>query len=175
MTKQKSYWHHTDFPIRKVNSSILIILIVVIASCKSEKLHWTTKQKNTLESIPEIDSILVLEGVSKSSKYGYTPEAPITLGVRNQYVSVTYPEKYLNSLTGPQGEQVLYERVKSCCFFKTANSDAAYQNVGVLEIYEVSYEGLKTPKLLYLNFFDEGKAFAPQGFLPKKTIASTKP
>lgn len=174
--KQKSYWHHKAFIIKRTNSFFLVLcLIAATIACRSNRLHWTTKHKNTIEYLPETDSILILEGVSKSPKYGYTPEAPVTLGVRNQYVAVTYPERYLNSLTGPKGEQLVFERVKSCCFFKTANSDPAYQNVGVLEIYKVSYEGLKTPKLLYLNFFDEGKAFAPQGFLPKKTNASIKP
>lgn len=174
--KRKSYWHHKASIIKRANNIFLLLsLIVCTIACQSNRLQWTTRHKNTLEYLPEIDSILILEGVSKSPKYGYTPATPVTLGVRNEYVSVTYPERYLNSLTGPKGEQLIYERVKSCCFFKTANSDPAYQNVGVLEIYKVSYEGLETPKLLYLNFFDDGKVFAPQGFLPKKTNVSTKP
>lgn len=169
MTKQKSYWPRTGSLIRKVNSSILVIVLLVIVACKSEKLHWTTKRKNTLESIPEADSVLILQGVATSAKYGYSPEYPVKLGVRNQYTSQTYPEKYLQSLTGPNGQPIVYERLKSCCFFKTVNSDPAYQNVGVLEVYEITYEGLLSPKILYLNFFDEGIVYAPQGFLPKKT------
>ena len=145
----------------------------VMLSCHSNKLQWTTKRKNTLEDIPEVDSILILEGVSKNPKYGYSPQVPIKLGVRNQYVSETYPEKYLHSLTGPQGEKVTYKRIRSCCFFKTVNSDPTYQHVGVLEVYEIYYNGLKGQKpILYLNFFDEGKVYAPQGFLPKKTASS---
>jgi hypothetical protein len=141
-------------------------------ACKSEKLHWTTKQKNTLELIPEADSVLLLEGVSKNPNYGYSPKHPIKLGVTSEYTSATYPEKYLQSITGPNGEPVTYERIKSCCLFKTVNSDAAYQNVGVLEVYEVTYAGLKTPKTIYLNFFDQGVVFAPQGFIPKKTLTN---
>jgi hypothetical protein len=154
--------------IRKATNIILIIFSLLIVACKSEKLHWTTKKKNTLETLPEVDSILVLEGVSKNSEYGYSTKHPIKLGVTSEYISVTYPEKYLQSITGPQGQAIVYERIKSCCFFKTVNSDAAYQNVGVLEVYEITYEGLPSPKILYLNFFDEGAVFAPQGFLPKK-------
>jgi hypothetical protein len=172
MMKQKSYWHHTGSAIRNVNSIILITLLLLIVACKSDKLHWSTKRENTLEFIPEVDSVLILEGISKNPNYGYSPQYPIKLGVTNEYTSATYPEKYLQSITGPNGEQITYERIKSCCFFKTVNSDAAYQNVGVLEVYEVTYSGLKTPKILYLNFFDQGAVFAPQGFIPKKVSAN---
>lgn len=171
--KQKRCWPRMGSTIRKANNIILIFLSLLIVACKSEKLSWTTKKKNTLEYLPEVDSTLVLKGVSKNPDYGYSPKHPIKLGVTSEYTSATYPEKYLQSITGPQGQTIVYERIKSCCFFKTVNSDAAYQNVGVLEVYRVTYDGLSTPKILFLNFFDEGVAFAPQGFLPKKT--STTP
>jgi len=169
MMKLKRCWPHTGSTLRKANNTILIILSLLTVACKSEKLSWTTKKKNTLESLPEVDSILILKGISKNPEYGYSPKHPIKLGVTSEYTSATYPEKYLQSITGPQGQAIAYERIRSCCFFKTVNRDAAYQNVGVLEVYQVTYEGLTTPKILYLNFFDEGIPLTPQGFLPKKT------
>jgi len=157
-----------DYRIASKYSTGLVLLTLCIAACKKEQFAWKNKTKNTREAIAEKDSILVLEGVSTQSTYAYNEDAPVKLGVTNRSLAVTYPEKYFKSITGPHGESVTARRVKSCCPFKTANSDEfRYQNVAVLEIYEVTYEGLPAPIRVYINFFDQGKVYAPKGFLVK--------
>jgi hypothetical protein len=158
-----------------MNASIkklqLVAMIALVIACKSPKdnLRWSTHAKNVAETLPARDSVLILAGIAESAVYGYSPKMPIKLGVKSLNVSQGHPEQYLKSITGPRGESVVYRRLKSCCFFRTINSDPAYQNVGVLEMYEVSVNGDKKSRVLYLNFFDEGKIYAPQGFLPKVT------
>jgi len=167
MTRADNYLRPKHLHIRKTRCAVFFLIGFFIFACHKEKFAWKTKRKNTLEQIEEKDSVLRLEGVS-NNMYGYSPDYPIKLGVTSEYLSASYPEKYLRSITGPQGEEVIFERVKSCCPFKTVNSSKeSYQNVAVLEIYRVTYKGLEKPIYLYINFFDQGKLLAPKGFLPK--------
>jgi hypothetical protein len=75
--------------------------------------------------------------------------------------------KYLNALLGPNKEPITYKRLKPCCPFSTPNYQvyAANSKYGLLERYEVSYQGIKEPIILYLNLYDEGIFYSPKGFL----------
>jgi tetratricopeptide (TPR) repeat protein len=70
---------------------------------------------------------------------------------------------YLNMLCGPNGEKIKYKRLGSCCVFETKNSP--FGNTGLLDTYEVTYEGLKDPVIIFLNMYDPptGKFSAPFG------------
>ena len=166
MTRLKNYWPRLALVLRRIRVCTLLLLLVLLVSCSKQRFRWETRKLNTREYIQERDSLLLLEGVSERSTYGYTPDEPIKLGITKRTLAVTYPEKYFNSISGPNGEKVIYSRVKSCCPFKTVNSDERYQNVAVLEIYKVSYRGLPAPVYLYINFFDQGKVMAPKNFRP---------
>ena len=148
------------------------IFVVLLSSCSKDEFKWKTKSKNTLEFIQETDSILKLQGVSAKDSYGYDQTNPIKLGVKNRSLAIHYPEKYFKSITGANGEKVIAFRVKSCCPFKTVNSEPyPYRNVAVLDVYIVTLQGSEQPpKQLFINFFDQGKLFAPKGFLVKKII-----
>lgn len=76
-------------------------------------------------------------------------------GPRNEH-------RYLEALAGPKGEKVYYVRKGSCCQFTTTNSP--FENQGMLDIYEVKYDGLKDPKILYLNMYDSDTLKVPMGF-----------
>lgn len=165
MMKQKSWWLRGDLPEEFISLWYILFAIVLLTSCHTEQFQWKTKTKNTREFIIGNDSLLMVTDISRSSKYGYTPSDPVKLGVTKLDVALKYPDKYFNTLVGPNGEPVYYRRIKSCCPFKTVNSEEyPYQNLAVLEVYEISYEGLKEPLLIYVNFFDEGKVLAPKGF-----------
>ena len=167
MMKQKNFWLPRDLPSRVINRYCCVFLfsVVTLASCSKERFQWKTKVKNTRVFITESDSTLQLEGVSKDINYGFAPDRPIKLGVTNRSLALTYPAKYFNSLAGPTGEVVYFRRIKSCCPFRTVNSEIdPFQNVAVLEVYEVIYKGLKEPLTVYINFFDEGKVYALKGF-----------
>jgi hypothetical protein len=50
-------------------------------------------------------------------------------------------ERYLNALAGPKGEQI--SLVESCCPFPSKEGNGSW----VSDVYEVKWEGLKTPAI----------------------------
>lgn len=98
--------------------------------------------------------------VSTDSEYGVTQKKPVCVGgidksgVRNQ-------QSYLNALRGPQGEEIRYRRQGSCCAFRTPNG--LIDNMGMLDIYELSWAGNEKPMLIYINMYDKGPLLAPVG------------
>ena len=91
--------------------------------------------------------------------YGYSEANPVKIGGGFEDGSDrTY--RYLNSLRGPGGEAVRYDRVGTCCPFKAPTSPFGE---GLLEIFTISYPGLDRPKRLYFNWYEEGEALVPAG------------
>ena len=155
--------------IKRVSKYFLLVSVSVFISCHKQQFKWKTRSLNTQEFIESRDSILHIEGVAKDITYGYSLDNPVCLGVKDFALSLAYPEKYFNSLTGPNGELIVFNRIKSCCPFKTVNSkNPRFQNLAVLEMYSISYKGIKSPAIVYVNFFDQGNVLAPKGFLYKR-------
>ena len=73
--------------------------------------------------------------------------------------------RFLNALLGPNGETVTYVRKGSCCAFKSPNG---FNGVGLLDRYEVTYDGFETPVILFINMYDYGELKAPVGFIYRK-------
>jgi hypothetical protein len=123
----------------KLNIVIIIIIINSIACSSSKKIS-----KNNIVT----------------DNYGYMQNEPINVG--GVYTSgAANQREYLNSLSGPNGEEVSFVRVGSCCPFKTKNSSF---NSGLLDIYKVTYDGKGDTVRLYLNLYDEEPVRAPLGF-----------
>ena len=128
----------------KKNAQILIMSILFI-SCAST--NTTSENGNN---------------ITTDDTYGYTEKNPIKVGGGEN--GPLNERKYLNSLTGPNGEKVSYERGGSCCAFSTRNSPFGG---GLLDIYSVTYEGKRDTVTLYLNMYDKAKLKAPVGFKMK--------
>lgn len=79
-------------------------------------------------------------------------------GVKNE-------QRFLNALAGPNGERVTHHRLGSGHHFRTDNG--FIDNGGVLDIYEVTYEGLTEPKVLHVNMYDSDTLKIPVGFTMK--------
>lgn len=98
-----------------------------------------------------------LTAASTNTKYGYEPnhKKSIKVGkIQNQ-------RAYLSALRGPNGETVQFSRIGSCCEFK---SKSGVFGMGLLDKYEVNYQGLDEPVILYLNGYDYDSPKAPAGF-----------
>lgn len=91
--------------------------------------------------------------------YGYHPKDPIRVGN-----GPDGERAYLEALRGPEGQLVVSRRLGSCCEFETPNG---FQGVGLLDVYEVTYEGLDEPARLYLDMYDADEVRAPEGFFLK--------
>lgn len=103
------------------------------------------------------DGSMKLTAISTDKKYGYKPnhKTSIKVGtVENEYA-------YLKALRGPNGEKVQYRRIGSCCTFKSKN---AIFGEGLLDQYEVYYQGIGEPIILYLNGYDFEMPKSPLGF-----------
>lgn len=100
---------------------------------------------------------------SSDPEYGYTQEKPIKLGgfmVNSKYAGKH--SEYFEGLMGPHGEQVQVERLGSCCMFE---DDSLELGGGLLDRYQLSYEGLKQPMIIYVNLYQFERPMAPQGFI----------
>ena len=100
--------------------------------------------------------------IASDSTYGYTQKNPIKVGGRSHDRGPRNERAYLDALRGPGGETLEYHRLGSCCRFKTPNGMIG--GVGMLDIYEVTYEGLASPGKLYLNMYDYEQPQIPRGF-----------
>lgn len=92
--------------------------------------------------------------------YGYSQKNPIRVGGVDNGPS--NERAYLDRLTGPNGEFVVYARRGSCCPFKSSKSPFGE---GLLDIYEVEIEGDTIKKVLYLDMYEKEALHAPKGFL----------
>jgi hypothetical protein len=93
------------------------------------------------------------------SSYGYSEKNPIKVGGFNN--GPANQRAYLNSLTGPNGEALSYNRSGSCCHFETKSSP---YGMGLLDKYQVTYQNKKDTVTLYINMYDKGPLKAPVGF-----------
>lgn len=99
-----------------------------------------------------------IQEATTDSTYGYSKENPIKVGGNSN--GPANEKNYLNSLSGPNGEQITYSRSGSCCHFETKNSSFG---MGMLDIYKVTYEGKKDTVTLYINMYDKEKLKSPVG------------
>jgi hypothetical protein len=120
----------------------------------------TTSNAITDEMIGRRFPAMPLKAVATNPSYGYSAKVPIAVGggfgegSHNVY-------RYLNRLMGPHQQVVHYNRVGTCCEFKTANSP--FDGKALLEVYEISYDGAGAPVRLYFNWYDAGAALLPLG------------
>ncbi len=100
-----------------------------------------------------------IQETTNDATYGYSKENAIKVG--GEMNGPANERSYLNSLSGPNGETLIYKRSGSCCHFETKNSSFG---MGMLDIYRVTYEGKKDTISLYINMYDKAKLKAPVGF-----------
>lgn len=92
--------------------------------------------------------------VSSDGSYGYTANRPIQIGGRGNEFSLR-KQAFLETISGPQGERVDYQFLGS--------EDVETSTWGVY-LYNLSYEGLSTPKLIYFSMDSFEDPRVPVGF-----------
>lgn len=92
--------------------------------------------------------------VATDPTYGVSPENPIRLGSVNLYDGIARMEAYLNTLRGPNFEEIIYSR-----------HNPVYNKAGqIVDPYEISYAGLSEPLTLYFDLYTYESPMAPAGF-----------
>ena len=91
------------------------------------------------------DKVMNLTAMSEDKSYGITQEKSIKVGsIENEY-------KYINALTGPNGEIIKASRLMSCCPFKSKNKP---EGNAYLDVWQITYQGLQEPITIYLSSYD---------------------
>ena len=103
-----------------------------------------------------------LNGISDDPTYGYTEINPIKVGNRGKK-----PEfnefKYINALRGPNGEELFFRDLGSCCQ-GLSSKKRKRKILGQLIIYEVTYDSLSKPIFLFINNHEYQPLYTPIGF-----------
>lgn len=128
---------------------LLFGLFFITASC------GTVKNTKTSSNGP-----ISISKISEDSSYG-SEKNPIMVGGVVDSQGPGNQRKYLDLLTGPKGEEISYERIRSCCAFETKNG---IMGTGLLDVYRITFEGMDAPVELYINMYDYQTLYAPVGF-----------
>lgn len=157
---------------------LTVLLLIINTGCKVQSKFDRdypeyTAEKNTVEAYEmSNDSTTLYLGMTAQKKsYGRSPENPIFLGVTNHHEGGKNRMRFLNALELEDGSPVVYERLKSCCPFKTLNSATigADQKYGLLDVWLVYPEGQPDKAdTLYINAYDQGSPMVPKGYKAKQ-------
>ena len=147
---------------KQFSSFCLVFLLFSSCGTKNPKILGTTTNPTTSSSdhIPFLD----ITEYSENENYGLDGKYPVKVGER----SASNQRRYLASLAGPNGEELQFHRRGSCCPYKSKNGVLGGQGNALVDIYEVTYEGLKKPILVYISFYDYEKLYIPKGFTKRK-------
>lgn len=143
----------------------IITVLFLLNSCFTQnyvppnRAETTEEQDNNTQQALLDNNTFQLSGVSTDATYGYTEHNAIKVGGKRQ--GPLNERRFLNALLGPQGQKITYKRTGSCCPFKTPNANAGS---GLLDVFEITYEGLENPIKLYINMYDYAPLKAPKGF-----------
>jgi hypothetical protein len=93
--------------------------------------------------------------VSTDPTYGHSVDNPITVGGSPLY-GAARQRRYLDALRGPEGQVVRYQRTGSVL---------ASDKETMLDRYQLTYDGLDRPVVLYLDWYHFTDTKAPVGFV----------
>lgn len=139
--------------IKFLTSIVIMLLFIACASTKTA----TSNAKPVLADA----NTFVLTEVSNDASYGYTPKNPIKVGGATTLEGPLNERRFLNALAGPKGEKITYTREGSCYEF---NSKNGFMGKGLLDTYEITWEGQPKPLTIYINMYDYEPFKAPVGF-----------
>lgn len=153
-----------------MKSFYIILLLSLLTSCTSTKstlknIDYSAIKPNVSNNAFEITQY------ATDSKYGFDADFPINIGPINQTQEEINVGYFFNALEGKNGEKITYKMTETCCPFPTKTDGIG---AGTLTIYEVSFEGSTTKKLLYFNIYEKGLIACPKGFSIKKNRETAK-
>ena len=144
---------------------LIIVLLISVTSCTSTQSTIKNIDNNAPNLTLKDRNTFVITEFSKDKKYGYDKDYPINIfygGTTNETIN---QQRFLNALAGPKGEKITYTKLESCCPFPTKRSA---MGAGLLDVYELKWEGQKSPVILYLNIYEKGVLMVPFGLSLKK-------
>ena len=144
---------------------LLLLVTLLSVSCVSTKSTLKNVDDNAPIPLLTVDNTFVIKEFSTDKRYGYDKDYPVNVFYYTTRNETTNQERYLNALAGPKGQKISFKKLESCCPFPSKGSE---MGAGFLDVYEVTWEGLKTPVILYMNIYEKGSLKVPVGFGLKK-------
>lgn len=135
-------------------------LAIITSSCISTKSTIKNIDDNAAMPILLANNTFAITEFSTDLKYGYDKDYPINLFYLSANNETLNPERFLNTLAGPDGKKISYTKLENCCPFPSKRSE---MGVGLLDVYEIKWEGQKKPVILYLNRYEKGVLKVPFG------------
>lgn len=136
-----------------------IAIVSIFFSCSASKQNVRTELMD--------DQTFILTEISNDPTYGYSEKNPIQVGGAAKQSGPLNERRFLNALAGPNGEEVKYFRLGSCCPTPSKNDLLGTGHV-MLDNYRVTWEGSKDTVSIFINMYDAGILKAPNGFTIKK-------
>ena len=106
-----------------------------------------------LKAEQEAERQMVIQGVSTDAEYGFNSKKVIHTGKRER--------TYLGKLRGPNGEELSHRRTGACAAYVDTSQPLGQ---AIIDCYEVTWEGLEKPKILFINRYKSEPLWVPQGF-----------
>jgi hypothetical protein len=142
-----------------------IALLLIFTACVSTQSTIKNIDNNAPNLQLVANNTFLISAFSTDRKYGYDKDYPINIFFESTKNETINQQRFLNALAGPKGEKISYTKVESCCPFPAKRSE---MGVGLLDVYELKWEGQKSPVILYLNIYEKGVLMVPFGLSLKK-------
>lgn len=144
------------------NTPVLFLLLMLLSlSCATSNSTGNSAYRPVLGT----NNAFIVTQTAEEASYGYTQKNPIKVGGVKDQEGPLNQRRFLNALAGPNGEPISYQRLGSCCAFKTKNG---LMGEGMLDRYELVWEGLEKPLILYINMYDHDELKIPAGLTARK-------
>lgn len=147
---------------KRITQGNAFVLCLLLAACAGTKQVAGPTFKPQLRD----GQTFVITELSDDKTYGYTENNPINVGGVKTSEGPLNERRFLNALEAPNGNQITYVRLGSCCPFKTPNG--MIDNMGMLDKYKVEWVGQAEPVILFINMYDYGELKCPLGLAIKK-------
>lgn len=150
----------------KAKISLLILIILGLhIQCAPKSTFVKNIDSNAPIPVLSHKNRFKLTEIAPDAKYGYSTSYPINVFYVDAMNDTINAKRFLNALAGPNGEKIVVQRKESCCPFPTKNHPLG---AGMLEVYEITWQGNRKPLILYFNVYERGKLYIPKGLTAKK-------
>lgn len=144
-----------------MKKSVLILCsFMIIAGCSNS--HFMIKNiDNSIQKPHYPKGFFIINEMAPNTLYAFTKEYPVNLGFDQERVNQKNVDLFFKALLGPNGEEITWEQVATCCPFESKKSSTG---AGTLAVYEVKINGSSISYTFYINCFEKGTILCPQGF-----------
>jgi hypothetical protein len=142
------------------------VCCILFIGCVSTKSTLKNVDNNLPSPTLTPSNTFLLTTTATDKRYGYHKDYPINVFFQNSNWDEVNQKRFLNALAGPNGEKIEYKRIGICCPFPSKNINTGG---GFLDTYQITYDGLKIPIILYINKYEKGLLTVPIGFTVKKS------